>query len=119
MPTYTVRWANRSNSAQDWQISNGDSFELQPNFVRNVAVTINANNTWQIATSTDGGIAAASLTYTAATQAWTLNSATPLEWQLAVGGGIVTVRCLLEDVTERPEYSPSEPVKDKDEIGWA
>ena len=114
MADYTIRWANRSNSVQDWQISNGDNFQLRPNFVREVAVTIYNDYTWQIAVSTNGRFAAANLTYTAATQTWILDSNTPNEWQLAVGEGIVTVRCFLEDATEEPEYSPSDPIQESE-----
>lgn len=108
MADFTLRWANRSNSNQDWMISNGDSFTLAPNHVRSVNISINSNYTYQIAVSTEGGFASASLTYTASTGMWTLNSVTPLEWELAQGGGIVTVRCLLEDVratVEEPSYT--------------
>jgi hypothetical protein len=115
MPNYTIRWTNRSNSDQDWQIHNGDHFQLQPNFVRSVAIVINNNYAYQIAVSTNGGFAAANLSYTAATDTWALNSNTPNEWQLAVGGGNVTVRCLLEDVAQAPAYAPSEPVLDAKE----
>lgn len=97
MANFTIRWANRSNSTQDWMISNGDNFTLLPNYVRSAQVTINNNYTYQISVTTNHGFAAASLSYTAATQTWQLNSSTPNEWQLGTGNNTVTVRCLLED----------------------
>jgi len=107
MINYTIRWANRSNSDQDWIISNGDNFELMPNYVRSAAVRINNNYTWQLVVSTDGGNAAASLTYNASTQAWAINSHTPNEWALQAGNGIVTVRCFLDDVNDGTKVIPS------------
>ena len=118
MPAYTIRWANRSHSNQDWQISNGDNFSLRPDYVRNVNVTINNDYSFGISVTTDRGVAAATLTYTAATQTWALNSFTPNEWRLAVGNNIVTVRCFLEDVdseAEEPQYVPSEPILDSED----
>lgn len=121
MPRFTLRWANRSHSDQDWMISVGDNFHLRPNYVRTVQVTINRDFTYQIVVSTNGGHAAANLTYTAATNTWTLNSHTPNEWQLQVGNNIVTVRCLLEDVnedSEMPDYLAGLP-KLEEKLGGA
>jgi hypothetical protein len=112
MPAYTLYWTNRSQSDQDWQINNGDTFELQPNFTRRVQIVINNTYTFQIAVTTDGGFAACTLTWTQATQTWSLNSMTPAEWQLAAGGANVTVRCLLEDAGDAPEYVAAEPEPD-------
>jgi hypothetical protein len=82
-------------------ISNGDSFRLNPNFVRSVNFVI--NNTYQIAVPTNGGVASARLNYSSVTQSRATNSHFPLEWALAVGNGIVTVRCLLEDLHSSSE----------------
>ncbi len=112
MPNFTLRWANRSNSTQDWAISNGDNFQLLPNQVRTVQITINNDHIYQIAVNTNNTFAAAALTYTAATQTWQLNSQTPNEWQLATGNNIVTVRCLLDNAPpvnlpgQQPAYFP-------------
>jgi len=117
MPIYQVRWTNRSAADQDWQISNGDNFTLRPNYVRLVQVTINNDYTFGIAVSTNGGIAAANLTYTAATQSWALTSHTPREWGFDTAGNIVTVRCLLENVNVLNadiEYSGGQPLHEKD-----
>lgn len=69
MAAFTLRWANRSNSTQDWMVSNGDGFQLAPNYVRTVNVVLNNDYVYQVAVSTNGGFAAATLTYTAATGA--------------------------------------------------
>lgn len=98
MPQFSLRWANRSNSTQDWQISNGDGFTLAPNYVRNVDVDIHNTYTYQIAVSTNGGFAACQLTWAMGTGQWAMHSLTPGEWQLAQGNGIVTLRCLLANV---------------------
>ncbi|SJZ96136.1 hypothetical protein SAMN04488128_10248 [Chitinophaga eiseniae] len=98
MADFTLRWANRSQSTQDWIISIPDSFTLPPDYVREAAVTINNNYTFQIAVSTEGGFAAANLTYNSASGNWTLQSVTPNEWRLSQGNGYVTVACLLNDV---------------------
>src|SRR5690606_22798710 len=68
--------------------------------------TIHNDYTYQVVVSTHLGNAHTSLSYTAATQVWTLNTHTPNEWQLAQGNGIVTLRCLLEDVqnAQLPDY---------------
>ena len=95
MPQFTLRFANRSTSAQDWIIQNLDQFTLQPDFVRSANVTLNNDYTFNIAVNTTNTFAAATLTYTAASNAWALNSLTPNEWQLATAVGLVTVRCLL------------------------
>ncbi len=112
MPLFTIRWANRSNSTQDWRISNGDTFSLQADYVREANININNDYTFQIAVDTDSRFTAAALTYIAATQTWQLNSQTPNEWQLATGNKIVTVRCLLENAEltgNEVEYVPYEP----------
>ena len=121
MPTFTLRWTNRSHSNQDWLLSNRDNFHLPPNHVREAQVTINHNYTFQIAVSAHNAFAAANLTYTAGhAQPWTLPSHVPNEWQLAVGAGFVTVRCLLEDVhgsaAAVPEYRPGDvvPIQNED-----
>jgi hypothetical protein len=117
MPGYTIRWANRSASNQDWQISNGDSFELLPNYVKCATVTINNDYTFQISVTTNGGVAAANLKYTAANQTWNLDSNTPNEWQLATGNNIVTVRCFLNDIPQnenKPEYMACETMLDNE-----
>lgn len=117
MPPFTLRWANRSNpgTGQTWQIGGAitDAFQLAADFVRQANVVINNDNTFQIAVFTDGShFAAANVTYTANTQAWTLNSNTPNEFQLQTGGGIVTVRCLLNDAAaEKLRYSAMSPSK--------
>ncbi|SFD78250.1 hypothetical protein SAMN05518672_103197 [Chitinophaga sp. CF118] len=111
MPNFNLRWVNRSRSKQDWMISNGDSFTLQPNFERSVNLIINNDYTFRIVVSTRGGYAHADLTYSAHTNSWTLTSLTPNEWGLAQGNGIVTVRCFLEDVFEAyiPMYAAQVP----------
>ena len=118
MPQYKLRWANRSQSKQDWQISNGDNFTLRADFFMPVRLTINNKYTFQIAVSTAGGFAAADLSYNAANQTWVLNIQTPSEWQLQVRNMIVTVRCFLESVWEEDsvglQYEPSDPVQDHD-----
>ncbi|HEX8432161.1 MAG TPA: hypothetical protein VF625_12785 [Longimicrobium sp.] len=116
MPQFIIRWANRGTSPQDWNIQNLDAFHLDPNYVRPAQINLNANRTYNIAVDTEGPhFAAATLTYTAAGSTWALTSNTPAEWQLATGGGIVTVRCLLSDpaVQVQPEYSASEPQLDE------
>ncbi len=111
MPAYTIRWANRSHSVQDWQISNGDAFQLQPDWVRQAQVVVDQTYTFGVSVTTEGGFASCALTWTQGTQTWSLQSNTPNEWQLAVGGAVVTVRCFLEDVpVEEPEYSARDPV---------
>lgn len=100
MPNYTIRFANRSQSVQDWTTTYFGHFQLNPDFVRSGNININNNYTFQIAVSTDGGIAATNLIYTSATQLWSIQTHTPNEWELAQGNGIVTLRCLLEDVPE-------------------
>nr|WP_295867535.1 hypothetical protein [uncultured Chitinophaga sp.] len=98
MANFTLRWANRSQSTQDWMINIPDAFTLPPDWVREAAVTINNDYTFQIAVTTQGGFAAADLTYHSATGNWTLHSHTPAEWRLSQGNGYVTVACLLNDV---------------------
>lgn len=116
MPQFTLRWANRGTSDQDWNIQNLDSFTLQPDYTRRGQITLNANRTFNIAVNTDNRFAAAALTYTAGTNTWALNSLTPNEWQLAVGGGIVTVRCFLSNANEVEgedlRYEPQEAERD-------
>ncbi|HEX2094558.1 MAG TPA: hypothetical protein VHG28_19290 [Longimicrobiaceae bacterium] len=116
MPQFTLRWANRGTSTQDWNVQNLDQFTLPPDYTRHAGVTVNQNRTFNIAVDTAGfRFTAASLTYTAGTNGWTLHSMTPNEWQIAVGGGFVTVRCFLSDSTQtgaEPEdlpYSPQDP----------
>ena len=91
MPQFTLRFANRSMSTQDWMIQNLDQFTLQPDFVRSANVNLNNDYTFNIAVSTDNTFAAAALTYTAASNTWALNSQTPNEWQLATAAPIVTM----------------------------
>ena len=117
MPIYQIRWTNRSAADQDWQISNGDNFTLQPNFVRPAQVTIHNDYTFVIAVSTNGGIAAANLIYTAATDSWALTSHTPNEWGFATAGNVVTVRCLLQNVNAFNadiQYTGGQPLHEKD-----
>jgi len=115
MPVFQLRWVNRSNpgAIQDWQIGGAvaDNFQLQQDYVRAAVLTINNSANFMISVTSANHIAAASLAYTAATNQWTLNSMTPNEFQLAVGGGIVTVRCVLNDVQAagRLEYDAMEP----------
>jgi len=114
VPQYTLRWANRSNANQDWQISNGDHFTLQPNYVRAVQLDIHNTYTYQVAVSTQGGFTACALTWTSGTGQWTLQSVTPNEWDLAQGNGIVTLRCLLQNVTNlaaAPAYVAGDPTR--------
>jgi hypothetical protein len=99
MPNFTLRWANRSHSTQDWMISNGDNFTLEPDYVRHVQIEITHDYTYHIAVTTNAS-AAATLTYTASTNEWRLASVTPNEWGFAQGNNIVTVRCKLADITE-------------------
>ncbi len=125
MPNFTIRWANRSrsNSTQDWMISNGDNFTLPPDWVRAANVVIHHNYTFRIAVDTDAPRhTTAELIYTAATNTWALFSLTPNQWQLAVGvvgdDNIVSVRCLLENENEEiitPSYEPfeAEPANDR------
>ncbi len=116
MPDFTLRWTNRSNVEQDWAIHPvGDDFTLQPNFSRAVRASHGANYTYQIAVSTTNTFGAANLTYTAATNSWTLNSHTPNEFQLDVNGATVRVTCTLrarvemgDDSTYEPIYEPAE-----------
>ena len=117
MPNFNLRWVNRSHSTQDWLINNGDGFTLQPDHERSVAITITNDHTYQIAVSTEGGYAHADLTYTANTNTWALTSLTPNEWGFAQGNGIVTVRCLLEDIVEidAPLYTAQVPVFNAEE----
>lgn len=119
MPAFTLRWANRGTSTQHWMVQNFDDFTLLPNYVRSVAININNNYTYMMAVDTPGPrFSAASLTYTAATNLWTLNSMTPNEWQLAQGNGIVTVRCLLSDdgaqQADVPSYAAADPEPGED-----
>jgi hypothetical protein len=109
MANFTIRFANRSNSVQDWAIYQYDEFQLQPDHIRPVDLTIDNNYTFQIVVSTNGGYTNANLIYNSATQLWSINSHTPNEWELAQGNNVVTLRCLLENVTlkhERPTYNP-------------
>jgi hypothetical protein len=121
MPDFTLRWVNRStnNSSQDWQIYMFDNFTLQPNYAREAGITLHNDRTFQIAVNTTNTFVAAALTWTAATNTWTLNSVTPNEFQLQVGGGYVTVRCLLnaiaQDSREGVAYTPSEPARNNSE----
>jgi hypothetical protein len=117
MPPFTLRWTNRSGSTQDWIIQNLDQFTLQPDHVRSVNVNLNNNFTFNIAVDTTNTFAAAALTYTAGTNVWSLNTNTPNEWQLAVGGGLVTLRCMLNAVASVQTggdigYAASDPVPD-------
>lgn len=98
MANFILRWANRSQSTQDWMIDVPDQFTLAPDYVRNVNVTLNNDYTFQIAVSTEGGFAAATLSYHHASGNWALHSNTPNEWRLSTGNGYVTVACMLEDV---------------------
>ncbi|SEV95490.1 hypothetical protein SAMN05428988_0763 [Chitinophaga sp. YR573] len=118
MPVFNLRCANRSQSAQDWAIFNGPSFTLQPDFVNSGNVNMTNTYTFRIAVNTNNSFGHADLTYTAGTNVWTLASLTPNEWELAQGNGIVTVRCLLENVNEddAPSYTAGVPVLD-DEAG--
>lgn len=116
MPIFSLRWANHTDAEQDWMISTGDNFTLHPDHVRTGQVDMITNYVFGIAVTTDGGVAAAELAYTAATQAWVLTSHTPNEWELAVGKGVVTVRCLLKNVNasgQGVEYTAGDPVHDK------
>lgn len=116
MPQYTLRWTNRSHAVQDWQISNGDHFTLNPDWVRTVQINIQHTYTYQVAVSTQHAFAACALTWNSGTGVWTLQTVTPNEWQLAQGNGIVTLRCLLENVAppaEAPAYVASEPTRDE------
>src|SRR5699024_6380047 len=110
MPNFQLRWINRSQSNQDWMIHNGDNFTLAPDHVRTANITIHNDYTFQVVVSTNGGNAHASISYTAATNVWALVTHTPNEWQLAQGNGIVTLRCLLEDVNtaQMPDYMAEE-----------
>jgi hypothetical protein len=117
MPPFTLRFANRSTSTQDWIIQNLDQFTLQPDFVRSANVNLNNNYTFNIAANTVNTFAAASLVYTAGTNTWALNSLTPNEWQLAAAAGVVTVRCLLNatanaQIDRSIGFTPSEAVAD-------
>ena len=117
MPIYQIRWTNRSAADQDWQISNGDNFTLRPNYVRQAQVTIHNDYTFGIAVTTNGGIAAANLTYTAETDSWALTSHTPHQWGFGTIGNTVTVRCLLENVNvlnANIEYNGDQPLHEKD-----
>jgi hypothetical protein len=116
MPLFTLRFANRSLSSQDWMISNGDSFTLLPNHVRSANINITNDYTYRIVVGTLGGNAHADLSYHAATNTWALASVTPNEWALQTGNGIVTVRCFLDDVIEinTPSYAASMPVFEED-----
>lgn len=98
MANFILRWANRSQSTQDWIINIPDAFTLPPDWVREANVTIHNDYTFQIAVSTEGGFAAANLTYHSGANNWTLHSVTPNEWRLSQGNGYVTVACLLNDV---------------------
>jgi len=115
MAVFQLRWVNRSNpgAVQDWQIGGAvaDNFQLQQNYERAAALNINNSANFMISVSSVSHFAAATLAYTAATNQWALNSVTPNEFQLAVGGGNVTVRCMLNDaqVAGRLEYKASEP----------
>ena len=118
MPPFTLRFANRSTSTQDWIIQNLDQFTLQPDFVRAANVNLNNDYTFNIAVNTDNTFTAAALTYTAASNTWALNSLTPNEWQLATAGAVVTVRCLLNATAaghrdHSIRYEASEPVADE------
>lgn len=107
MPNFTIRWANRSHTVQQWEIHNGDSFLLNSNYVRAVNVTINANYAYDIQVNTNkGALARADLIYDAVANTWHLNSDNPHTWELASGNGLVTVRCYLEDYVqiEKPTY---------------
>ncbi|HYW08168.1 MAG TPA: hypothetical protein VE913_14490 [Longimicrobium sp.] len=117
MPQFTIRWANRGTSPQDWNVQNRDPFHLDPDYVLTEPVNLNANRTYNIAVDTVGPhpqFAAATLTYTAAANTWAIASNTPAEWQLATGNGFVTLRCLLSDppAPVLPEYSASDPRPD-------
>jgi len=94
---WCLRWVNRGSKIQSWQINNGDEFVLQPNYARPVQIRIDNNYTYQISVDVDEPFrnTAASLTYIAATNTWTINSVTPREWALEYGNDIVTVRCFL------------------------
>jgi hypothetical protein len=121
MPQFQLRWVNRSNpgAVQDWQIGGAvaDNFQLQQNYERAAALNINNNANFMIAVSSANHFAAATLTYTAATNQWTINGVTPNEFQLAVGAGIVTVRCVLNNVqvAGRLEYTVMEPAPHRSE----
>jgi hypothetical protein len=116
MPQFQMRWANRSNpgATQDWQLGGAihDAFQLQPDFVRSGTLNVSNDTVVQIAVTTNQ-FAAANLTYTASTNTWALASHTPNEFQLQVGNGIVTVRCLLGNAAatrhSRPQYQAQEP----------
>ena len=108
MANYTLRFANRSHSIQDWMIYRFDSFQLNPDYVRSANVTIHNDYTYNIVVSTDGGYAHVDLNYNATTQVWSIQSHTPNEWEIAQGNGIVTLRCLLEDQDldeKKPDYN--------------
>ncbi|WP_206155943.1 hypothetical protein [Chitinophaga fulva] len=98
MANFTMRWANRSQSTQDWMIDIPDAFTLPPDWVREADLIINTDHTFQIAVTTNGGFAAANLTYHSGANNWTLHSNTPNEWRLSQGNGYVTVACLLNNV---------------------
>lgn len=121
MPDFTLRFANRGTSTQDWTIQHLDQFTLDPNWVLEATITLHNDRTFNVAVDTPSPhFAAASLAYTAATDSWTLQSNTPNEFQLAVGGGLVTLRCFLSDTAgaedraeaEELRYSPREPARD-------
>jgi hypothetical protein len=114
MAQYTLRWLNRGTSDQDWNIQNTDNFTLQPDWERQSQIVIYYDYTYNIAVDTESRFAAATLTYTAATGAWTMASSTPNEWQLAVQGTLVTLTCFLSDNGGTqdegvPSYSPADP----------
>ena len=107
MPLFTLRWANRGTSDQNWMVSNGDHFTLPPGYVREVQVNLHNSHSYGITADTPSPrFATATLTYTAPAGVWSLTSPSPIEWQLAQGNGIVTVRCLLSDAAGVRETPP-------------
>jgi len=78
-------------------ISNKDVFELRPDLVREVDLTVHHDLTIPIAVTTRGGLAAAQLSYTAANRGWALTTPTPSDWELVISKKSVTLRCLLQD----------------------
>lgn len=107
MANFTLRFANRSHSTQDWMIHTFDNFQLDPDYVRSADVRINHDYTFRIVVSTDGGFAHADLSYNAETNVWSIQTNTPNEWQIEQGNETVTVRCFLEDqnaIEQLPQY---------------
>jgi hypothetical protein len=97
-----VNFRNRTDTVtQDWQLSfGGVYFDLLPRYKKPIKFTLTNNTSIGISISTHGSsprFAAATLTYTFATNMWTFASHTPTIFALQQTGNTVDFWCSLDN----------------------